>query len=185
MAERVAKKPITREEGFLYYLGKDGYLWKVLADTDRADVRARVGDERITRQDGYMYFLDKEGYVSRAKMREPPPTIVGTACKPGPYRLEVGEFEEIPLNVEKGERVRGRLFELDGQDFDWFIVDQKNSILFRQREGYDYEDGGDHVSAASLEWRVRRTGPWFLELEIPYRQNTRSIRVELKRETQT
>ena len=28
MAERVGKEQIKREKGYLYYLGKDGYLWK-------------------------------------------------------------------------------------------------------------------------------------------------------------
>lgn len=104
------------------------------------------------------------------------------ACNPGPYEIEVGEFAEVPLATRKGERLLGRLIEIDGQDFDWAIVDQSNSILVHEREEYDYVKGEDHVSASEVNWKVPKDGPWYLVLEIPYRQNQRSVRVELRRE---
>jgi hypothetical protein len=71
MAEIVTRERIKREKGYLYYLGKDGYLWKTPTTLNRSGKKARVGTEKIVREDGYMYFLDKEGRVSRAKMRDP------------------------------------------------------------------------------------------------------------------
>ena len=69
MAERVGKEQITREKGYLYYLGKDGYLWKTPTKLNKSGRKAKVGSEKISRADGYMYFLDKKGYISRARMK--------------------------------------------------------------------------------------------------------------------
>ena len=71
MAERVGKEQIKREKGYLYYLGKDGYLWKTPTKLDKSGKKARVGTQKldIRAGDGYMYFLDKKGFVSRAKMK--------------------------------------------------------------------------------------------------------------------
>ncbi len=69
MAEKVGKEQIKREKGYLYHLGKDGYLWKTPTKLNKSGRKGRVGTEKIVRQDGYMYFLDKKGYVSRARMK--------------------------------------------------------------------------------------------------------------------
>jgi hypothetical protein len=69
MAERVGKEQIKREKGYLYYLGKDGYLWKTPTKLNKSGRKAKVGTEKVVRADGYMYFLDKKGYVSRARMK--------------------------------------------------------------------------------------------------------------------
>ena len=70
MAEKVHKAGIKREEGYLYYIDKDG-------DVSRAKM-ARGGKKGgkpqkvlkcgIKKAKGYLYYLDKKGDVSRAKM---------------------------------------------------------------------------------------------------------------------
>ena len=69
LAGQVSKEQIKREKGYLYYLGKDGYLWKTPTKLNKSGRKARVGSEKINREDGYMYFLDKKGYVARARMK--------------------------------------------------------------------------------------------------------------------
>ncbi|HLY76712.1 MAG TPA: hypothetical protein VKT21_02360 [Thermoplasmata archaeon] len=69
MAEKIGKEQIKREKGYLYYLGKDGFLWKTPTKLNKMGKKARVGTEKIVRADGYMYFLDKKGYVARARMK--------------------------------------------------------------------------------------------------------------------
>jgi hypothetical protein len=69
MEERLSKERIKNEKGYLYYLGKDGYLWKTPTKLNKSGKKARVGSEKISREDGYMYFLDKKGYVARARMK--------------------------------------------------------------------------------------------------------------------
>ncbi|MDE1762554.1 MAG: hypothetical protein KGH59_04845 [Candidatus Micrarchaeota archaeon] len=68
MAERVGKEKISREDGYLYFLGKDGYVWKTPMKTNPRGRKSKVGSEKVSRQEGYLYFIDKGGYVARAKM---------------------------------------------------------------------------------------------------------------------
>ncbi len=69
MGQRIGKEQIKREKGYLYFLGKDGYMWKTPTKLNKKGKKAKVGTEKITREDGFMYYLDKNGYVARAKMK--------------------------------------------------------------------------------------------------------------------
>ncbi len=69
MAERIGKEKISREDGYLYYIGKDGYVWKTpMKKINPRGRKAKVGSEKISRAEGFLYFLDKGGFVARAKM---------------------------------------------------------------------------------------------------------------------
>ncbi|MGD0728596.1 MAG: hypothetical protein ABR981_00785 [Candidatus Micrarchaeaceae archaeon] len=68
MAERIGSEKIQREDGYLYFLGKDEYVWKTPMKTNKRGRKAKVGGERVKREKGYLYFIDKGGYVARAKM---------------------------------------------------------------------------------------------------------------------
>lgn len=68
MAERIGREKVSREDGYLYYLGKDGYVWKTPMKTNTRGRKARVTEEKVQREEGYLYFIDKNGYVARAKM---------------------------------------------------------------------------------------------------------------------
>ena len=69
MAERIGSEKISREDGYLYYLGKDGYVWKSPMKTNSRGRKGKVGSEKISRAEGYLYFIDKSGYVARTKMK--------------------------------------------------------------------------------------------------------------------
>lgn len=69
MSERVGTERVTREKGYLYYLGADGFLWKTPTKNNTSGQKGKAGTEQIHREPGYMYFLDSEGYVGRAKMQ--------------------------------------------------------------------------------------------------------------------
>ncbi len=68
MAERVGKESVRREDGYLYYLGKDGYVWRTPMKTNPRGRKQKMGSEKVDRREGYLYFIDKAGYVARAKM---------------------------------------------------------------------------------------------------------------------
>lgn len=68
MAERVVSERIEREDGYLYFLGKDGYAWRTPMKNNPRGRKARVGSEKVSRADGFLYFVDKSGYVARTKM---------------------------------------------------------------------------------------------------------------------
>lgn len=71
MSERVGTERVTRENGYLYYVGADGYRWKTPTKRNTSGEKGKAGSEQIAREPGYMYFLDSDGYIGRAKMKAP------------------------------------------------------------------------------------------------------------------
>lgn len=69
MKERIGKERIERKVDYLYYVGKDGYVWEKPFGKE-GEKRKRVGMEKICREEGYVYYLDREGYVARFKKGE-------------------------------------------------------------------------------------------------------------------
>lgn len=70
MAEVVAKTGVSKDKGYLYYLGKDGNVWRSqMARAGKGGGNAeKVADADVTRESGYLYFIDKDGNVSRSPM---------------------------------------------------------------------------------------------------------------------
>ncbi len=68
MAERMTDEKVKRADGFLYYLGKDGFVWRTPMKNNPGGRKAKVGSEKVSRADGFLYFIDKSGYVARTKM---------------------------------------------------------------------------------------------------------------------
>ena len=69
MGKKISNEKITREPGYLYYVGKDCYVWRTPMKVNKKGKKAKVGTEKITRKSGCMYYLDKAGYVCEAKMK--------------------------------------------------------------------------------------------------------------------
>ncbi len=70
MAEKVKTVGVKKEPGFLYYLGKDGNVWrsKMARAGQKGGNANKVADAGVRRESGYLYFIDKNGDVSRSKM---------------------------------------------------------------------------------------------------------------------
>ncbi|MFH1541121.1 MAG: hypothetical protein ABID79_04635 [Elusimicrobiota bacterium] len=72
MAEQVAKVGVKREDGYLYYIDKDGDVSKAKMARGRKKGKGgkptKVTKVGVKKEKGYLYFLDKKGNVSRAKM---------------------------------------------------------------------------------------------------------------------
>ncbi len=70
MAEKVAKAGVKREEGFLYYIDKQGDVSraKMARGGKKGGKPEKVSKIGVKKESGYLYFLDKKGDVSRAKM---------------------------------------------------------------------------------------------------------------------
>lgn len=67
-AEKMTKSAITRESGYLYYLGKDGFVWRNPMRSNKRGKKSKVGTEMVKREKGYLYFVDSDGYVARTPM---------------------------------------------------------------------------------------------------------------------
>jgi hypothetical protein len=70
MAEVVKSTGVSKESGYLYYLGKDGNVWRSkMARAGKGGGNAeKVADAGVQRESGYLYFIDKGGNVARAPM---------------------------------------------------------------------------------------------------------------------
>ncbi|MEE9464014.1 MAG: hypothetical protein V3W14_00385 [Candidatus Neomarinimicrobiota bacterium] len=70
MAEKVKTVGVRKESGYLYYLGKDGHVWrsKMARAGQKGGNAAKVADAGVRRESGFLYFIDKQGDVSRSKM---------------------------------------------------------------------------------------------------------------------
>tara|TARA_B100000315_G_scaffold220990_1_gene224064 strand:- start:873 stop:1103 length:231 start_codon:yes stop_codon:yes gene_type:complete len=71
MAEVVKSTGVSKQAGYLYYLGKDGHVWRTAMA--RGGRKTGGGPELVatagvSREDGYLYYIDKSGDVSRSPM---------------------------------------------------------------------------------------------------------------------
>jgi len=66
---KVGKEKLVRKLGFLYYLGKDGFIWASPMKTNKTGKKEKVGTEKIVREKGFLYFLSKEGFVEKTVMK--------------------------------------------------------------------------------------------------------------------
>ena len=69
MGKKVGSEKISREDGYIYYLGMDGYVWAAPMKSNKRGKKKKVGGEKIERKKGYMYYVDGTGYVCEAKMK--------------------------------------------------------------------------------------------------------------------
>ena len=69
MGRRIGTEKIERQKGYLYYVGKDGCVWRVPMKANKRGTKKRVGTEKISKRGGYLYYIDKAGYVCEAKMK--------------------------------------------------------------------------------------------------------------------
>lgn len=69
MSEKIGTEKIAREDGFLYYVGKDGAVWKAPMRHNKTGKKAKMSAETVKKEAGFMYFLGKDGYVHRAKLK--------------------------------------------------------------------------------------------------------------------
>lgn len=70
MAQKVEKVGAKREEGYLYYIDKQGDVSraKMARGGKKGGKPEKVKKVGVKKEKGYLYFLDKQGDISRAKM---------------------------------------------------------------------------------------------------------------------
>lgn len=69
MGKKVGSEKISREDGYLYYIGKDGYVWRAPMKHKTGGSKKKVGSEKISKKGGCMYYLGKDGFVYEAKLK--------------------------------------------------------------------------------------------------------------------
>jgi len=69
MARKVGSERIRREDGYLYYVGKDGYVWAAPMKHNKRGRKKKVGSEKVDKRKGYMYYLGSDGFVYETRLK--------------------------------------------------------------------------------------------------------------------
>jgi len=64
---KIGNQKIQCEEGYLYFIGKDGYVWAAPTKHNKTG-KKKVGTEKIAKESGFMYYIGKDGFVAKAKI---------------------------------------------------------------------------------------------------------------------
>ncbi len=67
----VAETSVKKESGYLYYLGKDGDVWRtrMARGTEKGGGGEKIATAGVTRESGWLYYVDKEGNVARTLLK--------------------------------------------------------------------------------------------------------------------
>lgn len=121
------------------------------------------------------------GMVVKKAIKEFTPPSGREVCDEGPYLIRPGEYNRVQLNVRNGDHVTGRIEETDGDEFDWYLLNEKNFVKFRTGEDPVAARCGVNVGASLVNWQVKGTGPWFLVLSLYGKKNSREVTVNLRK----
>jgi len=69
MGSRIGSEKIMREEGYLYFVGKDGFVWRVPMKHNKRGSKKKVGTQKVDKKRGYLYYVGDDGFVYQAKMK--------------------------------------------------------------------------------------------------------------------
>ena len=67
----VAETSVKKESGYLYYLGKDGDVWRtrMARGTEKGGGGEKIATAGVTRESGWLYYINKEGNVARTLLK--------------------------------------------------------------------------------------------------------------------
>ena len=68
MTTKIDKEEIVREKGYLYFIGKDGYIWAAPMKHNKTGKKKKVGTVKHERPN-IRDITDKGGFVAKAKMK--------------------------------------------------------------------------------------------------------------------
>jgi hypothetical protein len=69
MGQKIGKEKVSREDGYLYFIAKDGFVWAAPMKHNKKGRKKKVGTEKISKEKGFMYYLGKDGFVAKAKLK--------------------------------------------------------------------------------------------------------------------
>jgi outer membrane protein assembly factor BamB len=69
MGSKIGTEKIMREDGYLYFVGKDGYVWRVPMKHNKRGSKKKVGTQKVDKKKGHLYYVGDDGYVYQAKMK--------------------------------------------------------------------------------------------------------------------
>ena len=99
MAQKVAKAGVKREDGYLYFIDKQGDVSraKMARGGKKGGKPQKVAKVGVKKEKGFLYFRDKHGDVSRAKMVRKYSHLPSRPCRAG-GRCSSGKRVQNPVS---------------------------------------------------------------------------------------
>ena len=66
---KVGTEHVEREAGYLYYLGKDGFVWASPMKHNKDGKKKKLTSVVVAKKAGCMYFLGKDGFVYETALK--------------------------------------------------------------------------------------------------------------------
>ena len=92
-AEERISKEVYKEDGYIYSLEEDGFIWKSPTKENPRGRKVKITTERIKEESGFRYYINKEGYLVRrplGKVESSSPKI-----KRQPGKKKSGGYDKI------------------------------------------------------------------------------------------
>ncbi|MGQ9583308.1 MAG: hypothetical protein ACUVV6_07335 [Thermoplasmatota archaeon] len=131
---------------------------------------------------GHIGALVKREVARWRAARRTGPGAAPEVCHSGPYELATERIVEIPLAAGARDRISGTIFEADGDDFRWCILDERNLRRLEGGAEFHAEASDQGFGSYRILWDPPGPGPWHLVLLSPARRGMRLVSVHLKRE---
>lgn len=96
----------------------------------------------------------------------------------GTITAEGNRHDERHFKLEKGAKVRCFAREVEGQDFNLYLMDQANYASFYKGNGSRDLFTGENEPIFKFQRTVPRTGTWYLVIHAPQKRYSREVRVE-------
>ena len=169
---------VNAEIGAAHMASKPVYVFRE-ENTELPLFVKNITDYRVFKSDEYAQVVDRLKKVlvklGKDEDRKTEETVFDGI-------VEVERDEAISLTLSKGDVVEGIMKEKNKQDFDCYIMTEKDyakSCSDRSEGRVDKEFSGQ--SSYSVKWKVRKTGVWRFDFDNYGRQYPRTIEVRLRR----
>lgn len=102
----------------------------------------------------------------------------------GSFEVMARGHVELILLVGEGDKVSGKLREIDDRTFTWMILDARNLARYRKRRRTSPARFESEVRSGALGWKVPGGGPWYLVLDASGAPEAREVIVDIRRARQ-
>lgn len=101
-------------------------------------------------------------------------------CPPGPFDVVAGRPTKIRLKLREGDTIDGHIAEVDGYNFNWWILDEANMIRYLNKKKFDPLENDVDIPASKVNCKIPHDGPWYLLLDIYGKRITREVEVNFR-----
>ena len=112
MADKVAKTGVSKEKGYLYYLGKDGNVWasRMARGNDKGGDKKCVAEPGVTRENGWLYFTKEFFDLLYPSYGDTYPTYLGAIGMT--YEQAGGGIAGLGIINSEGKNLKRKLYQV-------------------------------------------------------------------------